>query len=107
MRPDELLERRDLVGRRVVEADDHEVTAVVHRVKPTQSRRGLVAVPGRWVVALQPSLVEIQRALAPEHDGSVALGADDRGDEEADPGMAGEARHEARQRRPIASSVTR
>ena len=97
MRPDLVLERRDLLGRGVVHGDDEDVPDMLEAVQPTQVVRGVRPEDGERIVARRPRRSSRKRMplrpmasgpcdRAADHDEADALVADEPGEQ---PRMAG------------------
>src|SRR5690242_20483269 len=76
VRPDELLERHDLLGRGVDVPDDDQVATGVEARDPTQAVGRQRATIGERVVALDPALVEEGRPGVSDRN-EAAVRADD------------------------------
>ena len=69
VRADQLLERHDLVGRRVVEADRDDVAGVLKPGDPVQPLRRRGPIGGERIVPDAPAFIEEVRAACPNrHD---------------------------------------
>ena len=73
---DQLLERGDLVGRLLEQADRDDVAAVRHAVDTAQAIDGVLAELGDGIDSLHPVPVEVVDPIGPQDHRATRLGAD-------------------------------